>query len=54
MTIQRRYEHDPEALERVAEILYRLLIDVPGGLAESSESARAEAQPPTCVLGESE
>src|SRR5215831_4608602 len=29
MTIQRRFEPDPEALERVEEILYQLLVESP-------------------------
>ena len=27
MTIERRFEPDPEALDRVVEILYRLLVE---------------------------
>lgn len=54
MDIQRRYEPDPEALERVVDILYRLLIEAPGGRAEGSESAPTEAGSSTCVSGESE
>jgi hypothetical protein len=37
MTIQRRYEPDPEALERVVDILYRVLADSP-----DRDSAAAE------------
>jgi hypothetical protein len=36
-TIQRRYEPDPEALERVEEVLYRLLVESPGDRAECNE-----------------
>jgi hypothetical protein len=37
MTIQRRYEPDPEALQRVEEVLYRLLVESPGDRAECNE-----------------
>jgi hypothetical protein len=37
MTIQRRYEPDPEALERVEEVLFRLLVESPGDRAECNE-----------------
>jgi hypothetical protein len=54
MTIQRRYEPDDEALERVVEVLCRLLVEAPDGRAESDEPASAEAQTPTCIERESE
>ena len=37
MTIQRRFEQDPEALERVVDVLYRLLVESPGDCAECKE-----------------
>lgn len=53
MDIQRRYEPDPEAVDRVVDILYRLLVEAPGGPTEGSESAAAEP-PSTCNSGEVE
>jgi hypothetical protein len=49
MTIQRRFEPDPEALERVAEILYTLLKDAPEDRQEGRESDSAVEQDPTCL-----
>ena len=54
MTIHRRYEPDPEALERVVEILYHLLVDSPGAPADGSESASAGVQEAPCVSTEPE
>jgi hypothetical protein len=54
MTIQRRYEPDPEALDRVVEILYRWLVEAPDDRTESGESAAAQASPSTCVSEEDE
>lgn len=54
MTIQRRYEPDTEALERVVEILYRLLLESPGGPVEGTESGSGEAPEATCVPLEAE
>ena len=54
MDIQRRYEPDPEALDRVVEILYRLLAEAPGGLAEGSDSEPAETERSTCNSGGTE
>jgi hypothetical protein len=54
MDIQRRYEPDPEAVDRVVEILYRLLLEAPNGLAEGSESAPAQPETSTCNSGETE
>lgn len=49
MTIQRRFEPDPEALDDVVEILYRLLVDAP-----DSEGCPTESQNPTCLSPENE
>jgi hypothetical protein len=54
MDIQRRYEPDPEAADRVVDILYRLLVEAPGGLAEGSESEPGETETSTCNAEESE
>ena len=54
MTIHRRYEPDPEALERVVEIVYRLLVESPGAPADGSESASGEVQEAPCVSTEPE
>lgn len=54
MTIQRFYEPDPEALDRVVEILYRMLIEPPGDRMESPESACGEVERTTCVSTEAE
>jgi hypothetical protein len=54
MDIQRRYEPDPEALDRVVEILYRLLAEAPGDRVEGSESEPATAETSTCISGETE
>jgi hypothetical protein len=42
MTIQRLYEPDPEALDRVVETLYQLLVEPPGGRHEKHESGPGE------------
>jgi hypothetical protein len=54
MTIERRFESDPEALERVVETLYRLLIEPPKADAEELASDSSEPQDPTCVTPEHE
>jgi hypothetical protein len=54
MTIQRRYQPDPEALDRVVEALYQLLVEAPGDRAEASEPAPSEARPATCLSAEAE
>jgi hypothetical protein len=54
MTIQRLYEPDPEALERVVEILYRLLVESPQSGVERAESSTAGAPEPTCLSTEAE
>jgi hypothetical protein len=54
MTIQWRFEPDPEALERVVEILYRLLVEPPGGSPENRDwGAEAPAKAP-CLSTEHE
>jgi hypothetical protein len=54
MTIQRRYEPDDEALERVVEILHRLLVEAPNSGAESDELPLANARISACVERDSE
>jgi hypothetical protein len=54
MTIQRRFEPDPEVLEQVVEILYELLAEAPDGRAESGESHGAVELDTTCVSMEPE
>lgn len=46
MTIQRLYEPDPEALDRVVEILYRLLVEAPGGREQIRDSGTEPAGSP--------
>ena len=45
MTIQRLYETDPEALDRVVEILYQLLVEPPGGRQDDSEPGERTKAP---------
>jgi hypothetical protein len=52
--IQRNYEPDPEPLDRVVEILYRLLAEIPDGHTQSSETGLSEAPLSNCVSGECE
>ncbi len=54
MTIQRLYEPDPEALDRVAEILYRLLVEPPSGRQETHDSGSGEPTKATCFSTEHE
>jgi uncharacterized protein YqiB (DUF1249 family) len=54
MTIHRRYEPDPEALDRVVEILYRLLVEAPENHTDSDESRSIQVSDTTCTLQESE
>ncbi len=54
MSIERRFEPDPEALERVVEVLYRLLVEPFEVRAGTAESPIAEAETSTCVPEESE
>ena len=54
MTIQRLYEPDPEALDRVVEILYRLLIEPPNCRQETHESGRGEPTKAPCFSTEHE
>jgi hypothetical protein len=53
MTIQRRYEPDAEALDRVVEILCRLLVEAPEGRVETGESGPVQRREP-CLLTEPE
>jgi hypothetical protein len=53
MIIQRHYEPDSEPLDRVVEILYRLLVDVPDSRTEN-KTGLVEPQPSTCVSEEFE
>jgi hypothetical protein len=54
MDIQRRYEPDPEAVDRVVQILYRLLVESPGDRAEGGQVGAAQTPPSTCISGETE
>ena len=54
MEIQRLYEPNPEALDRVAEILYRLLVEPPGSPVDGGEPASAKAETSTCFSRERE
>ena len=53
MNIERRYEPEDGAMDRVVEILYRLLA-MPEESAKSNEFGPAEHQDATCVPAESE
>jgi hypothetical protein len=44
MTIQRLFEPDPEALERVEEVLYRLLVESPGDGTECNEQGQGDCK----------
>jgi hypothetical protein len=54
MTIQRRFEPDPEALERVVEILYALLKDPPVDRQAGRESDVDAGPAATCLSSEHE
>jgi len=54
MTIQRRFEPDPDALERVVEILYGLLIEPPGGRQETHDSGPGGPTKAPCFSTEHE
>jgi hypothetical protein len=54
MTIQRLYQSNPQALERVVEILYRVLVESPGKPADGSGSASGEVHRVTCLSTEPE
>jgi hypothetical protein len=54
MTIQRLYEPDPEALDRVVEILYRLLVEAPGGRQEAHDSGSGAPTKAPCFSTEDE
>ena len=46
MTIQRRYEPNPEALDRVVDILCRLLVESPESTEHGGKSPVADLEPP--------
>ena len=46
MTIQRLYEPDPEALDRVVEILYRLVVEPPSSREQIRDSETAPTESP--------
>lgn len=54
MTIQRRFEPDPEALDRVVEILHALLVEPPQDPVESSEPEGSVGRDRTCLSREAE
>ena len=54
MKIERRYEPDPENLDRVVEVLFRLLVESPGIQPQASESAADVAQELPCLPTEQE
>ena len=54
MTIQRLCEPDPEALDRVVEILYRLLVEPQGGSQENRDSGTGEHAQAPCLSTEHE
>jgi hypothetical protein len=49
MAIQRRFEPNPAALERVVEILHQMLVEPPQDPVESSEPEGAAGQDATCL-----
>ena len=54
MTIKRLYQPDPEALERVVEILYRLLVEPAQDCSDKANPEQSETEESTCVSTESE
>jgi hypothetical protein len=48
MTIQRLYEPGPEALDRVVEILYQLLVEAPTGGQATEDSGPGEPTAAPC------
>lgn len=54
MIIERRFEAEPEALERLVEILYRLLMEAPDTHPASGDSGVHGAPGPTCLSPEQE
>jgi hypothetical protein len=54
MTIQRLYQPDPEASERVVEILYRLLVEPPQDCSDEANAEQSETEESTCVSTECE
>ena len=54
MDVQQLYEPDPEALERVVEILYRVLVEASDCPGKPDGSLSIEAPDPTCLSPEHE
>jgi hypothetical protein len=54
MTIERLYDPNPEALERVAEILYRLLVEAPKDYRNPGKPQQSGAAEATCVSRDAE
>jgi hypothetical protein len=53
MTVQRHFEPNPEALDRVVEILYRLLVEASGS-RETQDSGAGLHTPAPCLSTEHE
>jgi hypothetical protein len=49
MIIQRSFAPDPDTLERVVEILYRMLMETPHGIPESSQPDTVVGRDATCL-----
>ncbi len=54
MTIERRFEPDSEAVERLVEVLYSLLVEAAGDREERGKPVPLKGQPSPCVTGERE
>lgn len=54
MTIQRLYQPDPAALERVVEILYRLPVEPDQGCGEVTNEQQSGTEESSFVSGEAE
>jgi hypothetical protein len=54
MTIQRLYQPDPAASDRVAEILYRLLLEPAQDDGKSAKEELSGTKQSTCVSAEAE
>jgi hypothetical protein len=54
MTFQRLYQPDPEASERVVEILYQLLVEPADGPGEGRNREVAEPPVATCISADAE
>jgi len=54
MTIERRFEADPEAFERLVDILCRLLMETPDSNPAGGDSDPDGAPGPTCLSPEDE